>query len=390
MTEIATRGAAAEVATTTAPALDEWLTQAASAGQLARGLVASFWVPAAYKPDIPRNADPEERAAAVEVAVANATGAILFGWRLGLDPMTSLQQVYVVHGRPGMYAKMKVALAQAAGHEVWDEVYTAERAVVCGRRRGSEQVVRIEITIEQARTAGWTSNAAYGKTPADMLWARAASRVVDRIAADLLHGITSIEDIEPDPEAAPVRVSAAQVLTDVTPLAVSVDLQPGPHAVAAGMAPTSPTGGVVPSGLAGVALGDSAPEQVVAVPAASPAEVAATPPGPSLPEPAPVRSPAAKVATKAQRDKMVAHLDALGVPLGDRAGLVAEILGLDETPEAAALTGAEVTLILDNAEVAWANRLDAEALAAEARAEHQAAAADEIAADRAAEAAGGE
>lgn len=357
MTEIATRAAAAEVATTTAPALDEWLTQAASAGQLARGLVASFWVPAAYKPDIPRNADPEERAAAVEVAVANATGAILFGWRLGLDPMTSLQQVYVVHGRPGMYAKMKVALAQAAGHEVWDEAYTAERAVVCGRRRGSEQLVRIEITIEQARTAGWTSNAAYGKTPADMLWARAASRVVDRIAADLLHGITSIEDIEPDPEAAPVRVSAAEVL-DRPNLAEHVTRQVAGAMDLAERASADPLEGhftVSPRPGAVIA-------PAVTVPHAAAVNEADVQPGPSLPEPAPVRSPAAKVATKTQRDKMVAHLDALGVPLADRAGLVAEILGLDETPEAAALTGAEVTLILDNAETAWARRLEAESV----------------------------
>lgn len=331
MTEIATRGAA-EVANP-APALDEWITQASSAAQLARGLVSSFWVPAAYKPDIPRNADPEERAAATEVAVANATGAILFGWRLGLDPMTSLQQVYVVHGRPGMYAKMKVALAQAAGHEVWDEVYSAERAVVCGRRRGSEQVVRIEITIEQAKAAGWTSNAAYGKTPADMLWARAASRVVDRVAADLLHGITSIEDIEPGDERqpAPVRVSAAEVLEAGSPVLHENMARLSREREAAETEPARP---------------------VVAVPhvTSNSAHTVELPPHPDDPK------PPAKAATKAQRQKLVDHLDALGVPLVERAGLVAEILGLPEAPEAAALTAEQVTLILDNAAVAWANR----------------------------------
>ena len=178
-----------------------WLSKAADADQLARGLVRSFFVPAAYKAD--RSPD------GFEIAVANATGAILLGDSLGIDPLTALQQIHVVHGRPGMYAKFKVALAQAAGHRVWDEVYSAERAVVCGQRKGTDDVVRIEVTIEDARRAKWTENAAYTKTPADMLWARAASRVVDRIAADLLMGIRSIEDIDPD-DAASVEVTVAK------------------------------------------------------------------------------------------------------------------------------------------------------------------------------------
>ena len=187
--------------------LDDWLRAAGSAEQLARQLVHSFFVPQAYKPGNPRDE------AAVGIAVANATGAILLGQSLGLDPLTALQQIYVVHGRPGMYAKLKVALAQAAGHRVWDEEYTAESATVCGQRHGTDDVVRITITMEQAKQAGWTSNAAYQKTPADMLWARAASRVVDRIAADLLMGIQSIEDIDEDdaPAARVTQVRAEDI-----------------------------------------------------------------------------------------------------------------------------------------------------------------------------------
>ena len=181
--------------------VEQWLGAAAAAEQLARQLVRSFFVPAAYKPGNPN--DP----AGVEVAVANATGAILLGQSLGLDPLTALQQIYVVHGRPGMYAKMKVALAMARGHRVWDVEYGPERVTVAGHRAGeADKPVEITITIEDAKRAGWTSNAAYAKTPADMLWARAAGRVVDRIAADVLFGLGSIEDLEDaPPPVAPVR-----------------------------------------------------------------------------------------------------------------------------------------------------------------------------------------
>lgn len=188
--------------------LSDWLTAAGHAETLARQLVRSFFVPAAYKPD---TRSPE----GLELAVANATGAILLGQSLGLDPLTSLQQIYVVHGRPGMYAKMKVALAQAAGHRITEVEYGPERSTWEGQRAGSSDVVRITLTIDDAKRAGWTSNPAYAKTPADMLAARCSSRVVDRVAADALFGIRSIEDLNDGPEEAPaaVRVTASAITT---------------------------------------------------------------------------------------------------------------------------------------------------------------------------------
>lgn len=186
--------------------LDQWLAAAGNASALAEQLVDSYFVPQAYKPQS-REGRP--------VAIANATGAILLGQSLGLDPLTSLQQIYVVHGRPGMYAKMKVALAQRAGHRITEVEYSPERATWEGQRKGSSDVVRITVTMEDAKRAGWTSNAAYGKTPADMLAARCSSRVVDRVAADALFGLSSIEDLADEPEPAPrvtARVSTEDLL----------------------------------------------------------------------------------------------------------------------------------------------------------------------------------
>jgi hypothetical protein len=107
-----------------------------------------------------------------------------------------LQQIYIVHGRPGMYTEIKVALVMSRGHEVWVEDISDTRAVVCGRRKGSEAPPeRVTVTMDQARKAGWTTNQAYAKTPQDMLYARAAGRVCDRIAPDVLMGIASVEEI---------------------------------------------------------------------------------------------------------------------------------------------------------------------------------------------------
>lgn len=176
--------------------LGEWVEAARHAHQLVAPLVGTAFVPDAYKPKIDPRATLEQREEARATAIANATAAVLQGITLGLDPMTALQQIYVVHGRPGMYTEIKVALVKSRGHEVWTEDISDTRAVVCGRRKGSEYVERVVITMDQARKAGWTSNQAYSKTPQDMLYARAAGRVCDRIAPDVLMGIASVEEIQ--------------------------------------------------------------------------------------------------------------------------------------------------------------------------------------------------
>jgi hypothetical protein len=178
--------------------LAAWVDAASNARRLVAPLVMTAFVPEAYKPRVDPRATDKEKAEAYEVAVANATAAVLQGLTLGIDPLMALQQIYIVHGRPGMYAKMMVALVQSHGHEVWTEEgeCTDTRAVVYGRRRGTERVERVIVTMDMARKAGWTSNQAYTKTPQDMLYARAASRVCDRIASDVLKGIASVEAIQ--------------------------------------------------------------------------------------------------------------------------------------------------------------------------------------------------
>lgn len=176
--------------------LGDWVQAAHHARDLVAPLVHTAFVPDAYRPKIDPRATAEQKIAAEAVAVANATAAVLQGITLGLDPMTALQQIYIVHGRPGMYTEIKVALVKSRGHEVWTEDISDHRAVVCGRRKGTDYIERVTITMEQARKAGWVSNQAYAKTPQDMLYARAAGRVCDRIAPDVLMGIASVEEIQ--------------------------------------------------------------------------------------------------------------------------------------------------------------------------------------------------
>lgn len=176
--------------------LGQWVEAARHAHQLVAPLIDTAFVPDTYRPKVDPRATPEQKAEARTVAVANATAAVLQGVSLGIDPLTALNNIYLVHNRPGLYAKLMVALVQSHGHEVWTEDESDTRVVVAGRRKGSQQIERVTVTMDQARKAGWTTNQAYTKTPRDMLWARAAARVCDRIASDVLKGIASVEEIQ--------------------------------------------------------------------------------------------------------------------------------------------------------------------------------------------------
>jgi hypothetical protein len=128
----------------------------------------------------------------------NVAACILAGKALGLDPMNSIQNIFVVHGRPAMYARTMAALVLAAGHEL-ERVAATERSVVYrGRRAGKTEWQTFEWTIERATKAGYAKNAKYQSDPIAMLTAKCQAEAARVIAPDVLTGIasTSVEEVQ--------------------------------------------------------------------------------------------------------------------------------------------------------------------------------------------------
>ena len=149
---------------------------------------------------------------------AEAAAAIMFGDEIGLTPTQALRSVYVISGTPALYARTMVALVQSRGHEVWTETDTPTKVVVCGRRRGSEVTERAEWTVDRARKAGYTNNKKYETDPQAMLYARAASDVCRKVAADALAGLAhTVEELELEQPQPAVRISRAKAERPVTP-----------------------------------------------------------------------------------------------------------------------------------------------------------------------------
>lgn len=127
---------------------------------------------------------------------ADGAIAIAYGSSLGWHWTKSLQDVYVVNGKPCIQSKDIRELLIRAGHLIWEEEVGPKRVVLAGRRRGSDLAIRVEWTIEKAHTAGLTSNKNYDKFPENMLYARCTTDLGKRLAPDALSGLGVVEELQ--------------------------------------------------------------------------------------------------------------------------------------------------------------------------------------------------
>ena len=169
--------------TATTISLMEWAQELGAAHQLGTALCGTEFVPASFR------GKPEAAAA-----------AILAGKALGLDPMNALANIFVVSGRPSMYARTMAALVMQAGHTIRRVEATEQRVIYEGKRKGETQFTRVEWSIARATKAGYTSNKKYQTDPIGMLTAKCQAEICRVIAPDVLTGIaaTSVEEVELD------------------------------------------------------------------------------------------------------------------------------------------------------------------------------------------------
>nr|DAR54499.1 MAG TPA: RecT protein [Caudoviricetes sp.] len=129
----------------------------------------------------------------------DGAAAILYGAELGLKPQQALQQIFVVHGQPAIYARTMVALLKGKGYRFETVESTDESVTVRGTSPSGEQETSTW-TLDRAKKAGYTSNKKYQTDPQAMLYAKAASEVSRRLAPDVLLGIKyTAEDLELEP-----------------------------------------------------------------------------------------------------------------------------------------------------------------------------------------------
>lgn len=151
----------------------------------------------------------------------NAAAAILYGAELGLNPIQSLQQIFVVQGKPAIYARTAVALVKRHGILVETLSSTNDSVTVRATDPRTSQVEESTWDIGRAEQAKYTSNAKYKTDPQAMLYAKAAMEVCRKIAPDILLGIPYARE-ELDLEVAPQRVRSERVARGVDGLRAAI------------------------------------------------------------------------------------------------------------------------------------------------------------------------
>lgn len=125
------------------------------------------------------------------------TGAILFGRELGLDPMTSLQTVHVIEGRPTLTANAMRGLATAAGVRFRLINQSDTRVTMAAKAPGDEQWTEVDWPIDRAKKMGLTNKSNWQRMPQSMLIARATSELCRMVAANVMIGCPySSEEID--------------------------------------------------------------------------------------------------------------------------------------------------------------------------------------------------
>jgi hypothetical protein len=132
--------------------------------------------------------------------VAETAAAIITGNELGLPLMAALRSIDVIEGTPALRAVTLRALVLKAGHEIWTEESNQHRAIVKGRRAGTDKVESSTWDAERARVANLSSKDNYQRHPGNMYLARATADVVRLVAPDAILGLPySAEEAADEP-----------------------------------------------------------------------------------------------------------------------------------------------------------------------------------------------
>lgn len=116
--------------------------------------------------------------------------AILTGHEVGIGPMQALAKIHVIEGRPTQAAELMRALVLSKGHELIVEEYTLTRVILCGRRKESDHVTKVQWDMDMAKKAGLEQKPNWKKYPRAMLLARATGELCRLIFADVIGGIS--------------------------------------------------------------------------------------------------------------------------------------------------------------------------------------------------------
>lgn len=177
----------------------------ATAQRVAKSLSVTDFVPKDYKGNIP-----------------NCLIALDMSRRLGELPLTVMQHLFVVHGRPGWSAQYMIARVNSSGvfkgRINWrvEGRGTSNLSVTAYATLNDDsgEVVEFTCDMAMAKAEGWTKNNKYRTMPEVMLRYRSASFLIRFYCPEVMLGISSVEDARDAAASEQAQVTEHQRLTD--------------------------------------------------------------------------------------------------------------------------------------------------------------------------------
>ena len=179
--------------------------------------------------------------------------------RIGANPLMVMQNLYIVHGRPGWSAKFLIATFNQCGRfsPIRYEFSGTEGQDDWGARawafdlRSGERLTGPKVTIKVAKAEGWYSKSGskWQTMPEQMLRYRSAAWFVNTVAPELSMGLPmadELEDIEGEIIKDPVTVGTLRALGTAATPAPPAPVAPVPAPASSRLARLRPPKDVTP------------------------------------------------------------------------------------------------------------------------------------------------
>ncbi len=143
---------------------------------------------------------------------------LMMAKQIGDNPLTVLQNIYIVGGKAGWSATYMIARANQSGvfrgRITWDEEGAGQDLTVTAKATLAEtgEEIRIAASMQMAKAEGWTKNQKYQTMPAHMLRWRSATMLVRLYCPEVMLGMATADELE-DVSAAAAPARAAMVTT---------------------------------------------------------------------------------------------------------------------------------------------------------------------------------
>lgn len=152
--------------------------------------------------------------------VADCLIALQIARRLNEEPLTVMQNIYIVSGRPGWFTAYMIARANRSGtfkgSITWKSEGQGDGLAVTATAVLAEtgEAVSVTCDMRMAKAEGWTKNAKYTSMPEHMLRWRSAAMLIRLYCPEVMLGMPVLEEIETEPRAEMRDVTPARSINE--------------------------------------------------------------------------------------------------------------------------------------------------------------------------------